>query len=89
MPKNKRKKDLVMNKIIQHGLTDENGLKPEIQGIFDALGLEVMKVIRKNGEAFTKGGDSVLFAGSPDRMNALLKLFPKGFVFAHHCKKEE
>lgn len=87
MPKNKSKKGWVMNKIIQPGLTDDTGqLKPEIAQVFKLLGLDVMKVIRKNGEAFTKGGDSVLFSGPPERMQALLKMFPKAFVFSHNSE---
>jgi hypothetical protein len=87
MPKRKGKEDLVMNKIIQKGLATEGRLKPEIQAIFDQLGIQVLKVIGQNGEAFTKSGDQVLISGPQSTMDALLAIFPKGFITATHCQR--
>ncbi|MCX6744086.1 MAG: hypothetical protein NTX82_01015 [Candidatus Parcubacteria bacterium] len=77
--------ELVMNKIIQKGLTSGGELKPEIQAIFDSLGLEVRKVVHQNGDPWTQSGDQISIYGPKPIMNALLALFPKGFMTSKHC----
>ena len=89
MPKKQSKQGWVMNKIIQKGLSKDGKLNPEIQLIFDQLGIEVLKVISQNGEFFTKSGDQVLISGPQPTMDALLKIFPKGFMNSKHCFRED
>jgi len=79
------KRELVMNKIIQKGLTEGSELKPEIQAVFNQLGIKVLKVIHQNGDPYTKTGDQVLISGPKPTMDALLTLFPKGFMTTKHC----
>ncbi len=89
MKKSTSDSGVVMNKIIQKGLTDETGLKPEVQAIFDSLGLKVRRVIKQNGDLYTKTGDQVSISGPKPIMDALLVLFPKGFMTSKHCPVEE
>ncbi|OGY41981.1 MAG: hypothetical protein A2Y67_01135 [Candidatus Buchananbacteria bacterium RBG_13_39_9] len=90
MPRKQDKvRELVMNKIIQKGLTEGLGLKPEIQAIFNQLGITVLKVIHQNGDFYTKTGDQVLICGPKPTMDALLTLFPKGFMTTKHCPAEK
>ena len=89
MLKKKQKCPLLMNKIIQRGLVENGRLKPEIQLLFDRLGVRVVKLICQNGEPFTQSGDQVLISGPQPIMEALLKIFPKGFIHKQHCQWED